>query len=163
MDTPHACPDRASLGFGLEFGTATLIGTKPVDSLSIRNGSVKPLEVSEVSYSGDSAFTITVEPTPPATIPGNKNLFLQVFFAPTQARAYSGKVTLKSNATNVTSGVLEFPITGCGIPPDSNRACAVDADCSDANQKCARASGDGGMNGVCVGVSPCYRDGGIAP
>lgn len=163
MDEPHACPDRASLGFGLEFGTATVIGTKPLDSLTIRNGSVKSLEVSAANYSGDSAFKVSFEPTAPATIQGNKNMYVQVEFAPTEARAYSGTVTVTTNAVNADGGLLTFPISGCGIPPDKNTPCAVDADCSDAHQKCARASGDGGMNGVCVGVSPCYRDGGIAP
>jgi hypothetical protein len=163
MSEPHACLDRASLGFGREFGTATIIGTRPVESLTVRNGGVKALEVSGATYSGDPAFTVSFQPETPASVPGNKNLFVQVEFAPTEARAYAGVVTLTSNAVNTDGGTLTIAVSGCGLPPDSNRACAVDADCASASQRCARASGDGGRNGVCVGVSPCYRDGGLAP
>lgn len=164
MDTPYSCPDRASLGFGQEFGTATIIGTRPVESLVIQNGGVETLKVSEASYSGDSAFRVTFEPEAPASIEGNKRLFVQVEFAPEKAQAYSGVVTIVSNAANAEGGAQTFRVSGCGIPPDSNTACTSDADCSGANQKCAvRGVTDGGLSGVCVGVSPCYRDGGIAP
>jgi hypothetical protein len=159
----YACADRASLGFAQEFGSGTYIGQKPQEALSIRNGGAVDLAVSEVSFSGDSAFAMSVEPVAPANIKGNKSLFIQVTFAPTQAQGYSGTITVKSNAANVDGGVQVFAVTGCGVPVDSNRACALDADCADANQRCKNAPGDGGKSGYCVGVSPCYRDGGVGP
>jgi hypothetical protein len=118
MPDPHACPDRASLGFAQEFGTGTLIGTAPQESLAIRNGSVADLKIDDVTFSGDSAFTVTAEPMTPATIKGNKYMYLRVVFAPTQAKQYTGTITMKSNAVNYDGGVLQFPVSGCGIPAD---------------------------------------------
>jgi len=161
MDDPYSCPDRASLGFAQEFGSGTYIGQKPQESLSIRNGGVKDLQVSEVSFSGDSAFAMSVEPAAPTSVKGNKYIYMRVVFTPTEARAYSGTITVKSNAANADGGQQVFAVTGCGVPQDSNRPCAKDSDCGDPNQRCANPPGDGGMSGVCRGVSPCYRDGGL--
>ncbi len=117
MSTPYVCADRDGLGFGLEFGTGTLIGQRPQNTLSIRNGGVKDLTISTANYSGDSAFTVTTEPaTLPATITGNKYFYMRVVFAPTEAKAYSGKITVQSNGENAPS--KEFALSGCGIPSD---------------------------------------------
>lgn len=130
------CPDRASLGFAQEFNSGTFIGTKPADTISIRNGGVVNLEVASVEKSGDPAFTVTVGydlpdggtgSELPASIRGNKYLYLQVIFAPTQAKAYSGAITVTSNANN--AAVQTFALSGCGVPADG-------------------------------GTSPCYLDGG---
>lgn len=118
MPEPHACPDRASLGFAQEFGSGTFIGTSVQESLSIRNGGVADLQISEITFSGDSAFQMAVEPQVPSTIKGNKYQFIRITFAPTQARAYSGTVTVKSNAVNVTGGTQTFAVSGCGVPAD---------------------------------------------
>lgn len=114
----YSCADRASLGFAQEFGSGTYIGQKPQETLSVRNGGAVDLDVSEVSFSGDSAFTMTVEPTAPASIKGNKYIYARVVFAPTEARAYSGTITMKSNAANADGGVQTFEVTGCGVPTD---------------------------------------------
>lgn len=113
----QVCSDRGSLGFAQEFGSGTLIGQRPQDTISIKNGGLADLTITSANFSGDSAFTVTTEPgTLPATIKGNKYFFVRVIFAPTEARAYSGKITIQSNAEKAPS--LEIPISGCGVPTD---------------------------------------------
>lgn len=135
-DKAQVCPDRASLGFGQEFGTGTYIGQKPQDTIDIRNGGIANLNVASATISGDAEFTLsvaynkadgTIGTELPGAVPGNKNLFLRVIFAPTLAKAYSATVTVTSDAENTPTAT--FPITGCGVPTDG-------------------------------GTSPCYRDGG---
>lgn len=113
----QACADRQGLGFSREFGSGTFIGQKPQDTLSIKNGGIADLTITSANYSGDSAFTLTTEPpTVPATIKGNKYFYMRVVFAPTEAKLYTGKITVQSNGQ--VSPSLEFAISGCGIPLD---------------------------------------------
>ena len=113
----QACADRASLGFAQEFGSGTKIGTAPQETLSIKNGGIADLTITAATFNGDPAFSMTTEPTSlPATVKGNQYFFMRVVFAPTEARAYSGKITLQSNGEKSPS--IEFPITGCGVPTD---------------------------------------------
>lgn len=114
---PQACADRASLGFSREFGSGTYIGQKPQDTLSVKNGGIADLSITAANYSGDSAFTLTTEPsTLPATVQGNKYFYMRVVFAPTEAKLYTGKIVVVSNAENKPS--LEFDVSGCGVPTD---------------------------------------------
>lgn len=114
---PQACADRQSLGFAREFNSGTFIGTKPVDTLSIRNGGVQDLVINTATYSGDPAFTVTTQPPMvPATIKGNKYFYMQVAFAPTEARLYTGKITVQSNGAQNPERIFE--ISGCGVPTD---------------------------------------------
>lgn len=116
-ESAQACADRRSLGFSREFGSGTFIGFKPQDTLSIKNGGIADLVIQSANYSGDSAFTVTTEPaTLPATIQGNKSFFMRVVFAPTEAKLYTGKIVVQSNAARDPS--IEFEITGCGVPQD---------------------------------------------
>ena len=113
----QSCPDRGSLGFSREFGSGTFIGRQPQETLSIRNGGIADLTISTANYTGDSAFKVTTEPTMlPATIKGNKSFYVRVVFAPTEARLYTGKLTVQSNGENAPS--QEFEISGCGVPDD---------------------------------------------
>jgi hypothetical protein len=122
----QVCSDRDSLGFGLEFGTGTRIGTAPQDSLTIRNGGIADLTITSADLSGDNAFKLTTEPAVvPATIKGNKNFFMRVVFAPTEARRYSAKIVVQSNGENFPS--KEFTLSGCGIPTDGGTSpCYLD-------------------------------------
>jgi hypothetical protein len=122
---PWLCPDRGSLGFAQEFGSGTFIGQKPIETISIRNNSVVNLTVDAVDKTGDGAFTMTfaydaldggTASDLPATIRGNKNLYIQVVFTPTAAKAYSGSITVTSNASNFPSQT--FALSGCGVPAD---------------------------------------------
>ncbi|MBL8910713.1 MAG: hypothetical protein JNM17_08435 [Archangium sp.] len=114
---PQVCPDRDSLGFRREFGSGTLIGQKPQESLIIRNGGLTDLNVTSVNISGDPAFTMTTEPaTLPTAVKGNKYFYIRVIFDPREARLYTGSITMASNAENSPSKTFE--ISGCGIPAD---------------------------------------------
>lgn len=112
----QACADRASLGFAQEFNSGTFIGTSAQETLTIRNGGIADLNISAASFSGDSAFMFSTQPEVPAAIKGNKTFYMRVLFAPTEAKAYSGKITVQSNAANAPS--LEFTVSGCGVPAD---------------------------------------------
>lgn len=123
---PQACADRASLGFAREFGSGTFIGVKPQDTLTIRNGGIADLAITSATYNGDPAFTLTTEPaTLPANITGNKYFYMRVVFAPTEAKLYTGKITVLSNAENTPT--REFEISGCGVPMDGGSSpCYLD-------------------------------------
>ncbi len=115
--SPQACPDRASLGFAQEFGSGTFIGTSVPEPLRIQNGGTDDLNISAVTFSGASAFTVSTSPTTlPAAIKGKQNFFINVIFAPTEAKAYAGTITVQSNAENTPS--LTFNLSGCGVPTD---------------------------------------------
>lgn len=134
MDKPYLCPDRASLGFAQEFGSGTYIGTTPSNTLSIRNGGLEDLTIESVTFTGAPEFTVSTaftqpdggtQTTLPVTIPGNKNFFIRVLFAPKLAKSYEGMVTVKSNADNRPSPDAGcsgsdwcFPVSGCGVPAD---------------------------------------------
>jgi hypothetical protein len=112
----QVCADRGSLGFAREFGSGTFIGQKPQDTLSIKNGGIANLNISSATFSGDSAFTLTTEPATPAVIEGNKYFYMRVVFAPTEAKLYTGKITVQSDGKNFPT--KEFEVTGCGVPTD---------------------------------------------
>ena len=59
----------------------------------------------------------------PASITGDKNIFLRVIFAPTKAKAYSGTITVESDAENTPSAT--FPVSGCGIRNDEYSASLI--------------------------------------
>jgi hypothetical protein len=149
--TATLCPDRTSLGFATEFFSGTIIGTRPLDTIAIRNGGLTNLEVTAIDKAGEfgnAGFKYSLAydlpdggmagdlpdggttAVLPASIRGNKHMYLQVIFAPTQPRAYSGSLTVTSNAANAP--VQVFTLTGCGVPADG-------------------------------GSTPCYRDGGTGP
>jgi hypothetical protein len=116
-EAAQACADRAGLGFSREFGSGTLIGTAPQDTLAIRNGGLADLSITSATVSGDSAFTLTTVPdTFPATIQGNTYFYMRVVFTPTQPKLYTAKITVSSNAQNFPT--REFDLSGCGIPAD---------------------------------------------
>ncbi len=113
----QACPDKLSLGFGLENRSAEYIGSKPQQSLDIRNGGLADLTVTQATLTGDSAFTLNTNPvTLPAAIKGNDSFLMQVIFAPTEAKLYTGQITVVSNAEN--NPTLTLQLSGCGVPAD---------------------------------------------
>ena len=117
LDAAQACPDRASIGFAQEFGSGTVIGTSVQNSIRVLNGGLADLHVSSVTFTGDSAFTMKTAPdTLPATIKGNQNFLVTVYFAPTEAKAYTGSIVISSDAQNEPS--LTIGVSGCGVPTD---------------------------------------------
>jgi len=124
LQRPQLCPDRDSLGFAQEFGSGTFIGTKPVENLAIRNGGIEDLTLSAVATTGDPAFKFSASwddtpgdnDIPGISVKGNTTVFIQVEFAPTQAKQYTASVTVTSNAENSPQKV--FQVSGCGVPAD---------------------------------------------
>jgi len=121
LQKPQLCADRNSLGFAQEFNSGTYIGTKPVENLAIRNGGIEDLRIDAVATSGDSAFKYTYSweadgGTLPTNVKGTTTAFIQVEFAPTQAKRYTGSITITSNAENAPQKIFE--VSGCGVPAD---------------------------------------------
>ncbi len=112
--------DRASLGFGQEFGSCTRIGTVPQDSIKVENGGLDDLIISSVTYSGDGAFAIN---GPPKTTLASKQFsFIQVLFTPTSEKIYNGSFEIDSNAAPTDGGGPKKIITVSG------RGCIVVSD-----------------------------------
>jgi hypothetical protein len=117
LDKAQSCPDHIAMQFGLEVRSGTRIGTAPIESVAIRNGGLEDLTISSVSVLGDSAFTVMTAPGMlPAAIKGKKNFIVTVAFAPTQAKLYTGSLSIVSNAQNTPTQVIQ--LSGCGIPTD---------------------------------------------
>lgn len=121
---PQILVDREEVDFGFAF-----VGTKPQESLAIRNGGIEDLEVSSVTVGGDSQFTVAcppecVEPSEepfdcrnlkPCAIKGKDRRYFRIVFAPAQLKAYSGTITINSNAENAPQKVVN--LTGRGASP----------------------------------------------
>ncbi len=140
LDLPQLCPDREGLGFAQEFGTGTPLGRRDTESLLLRNGGLKNLDISSVTTSGDSAFQFTSswDQTPNdnridgTSIAPNKTGVIQVEFRPTEGKAYTATLTVQSNAANAPNKV--FQISGCGVPTDGGTSpCYRFVDCSRIN------------------------------
>jgi hypothetical protein len=117
-DNPFITVDRASIGFGQEFGSGTFIGMKPMESLSINNEGLGDLTISAITLTGDPQFTMMPATTPPVTVKGMQSTFVALFFSPDQAKIYTANLNIKSNAENTMS--LDVAISGKGIePPDA--------------------------------------------
>ena len=122
---PQLIVDRASLGFGQEFGSCTRIGTAPQDSIKIENGGLEDLIISSVTFSGDSAFMINGPAQggmPKTTLKGKEDAFIQVIFMPTAEKIYTGTIEVDSNAQAVDGGgpkkILALSGRGCIVTAD---------------------------------------------
>jgi hypothetical protein len=114
---PILCTERDSIGFGLEFGSGTFIGAKPTQTFMIYNNGIPELTISEVTLTGDNAFTM-MGPLKTALVGTKKEdrqTFVQLVFAPTQFKIYNAKLTIKSNASNLPEKVI--PVAGRGCTP----------------------------------------------
>lgn len=116
---PFLFIDRESLGFDAEFGSGVYVGATGFNTLYIENRGDQPLEVTKVTKSGDSAFTIRVPQElsegKTVTVESRKVTFVEVQFKPSQAKEYTGKLTIETNAGN--GGVKEIGLSGRGVPP----------------------------------------------
>jgi hypothetical protein len=114
---PFLQVDRASLGFGLEFGSGTLIDTTGFNSLYIENKGDEPLEITKVTKSGAGEFSMRL-PTElaegqPLKLESLKRTFVEVQFKPRDRRLYQGRLTIESNAAN--GGQINVDLFGCGL------------------------------------------------
>lgn len=105
-----------SIGFGSENGFGVYIGTAPERDFEIINGGLQDLILTSATLTGDSAFRINGPLS--MRITGNKKTFVQVIFTPTDAKSYSGTVTIASNAENAPSATVA--LQGVGIRPSTD-------------------------------------------
>ena len=110
---PQLITDRDSLGFGLEFGSATYIGQQPQDSLSITNKGLQDLTITSVDLRGDPAFTKLQDSATHATLKTQAHAFITLAFKPTQQKDYSAQLIITSNADNFPSKVITIAGRGC--------------------------------------------------
>lgn len=113
LERPQLCLDRDSLGFGLEFDQGTYVGTRPQESLILRNNGLEDLIIESIEKAGDGAFTL--EGPTSDVVKGKERTFLRVIFAPTEAREYQGTLTVRSNAENAPEKVIA--LSGLGVDP----------------------------------------------
>ena len=105
--------DKTTLDFGRDRGLGVYIGTAPNESFAIQNRGLQTLTLSGIDQEGDSAFTF--EGPLETTLEANDRTFVRVVFRPTEPRVYEGKLTIRSNAANAPSQVIE--LTGTGVSP----------------------------------------------
>lgn len=130
-EKPFILTDVASLGFDAQFGRGTLVGQAPVNSLTIRNEGQADLSISEITKTGDPAFTFVLDgqcrtenmmrvcdplsSVLPKVVKGKMSTFIQVTFTPTDRRQYRGELSIQSNADNIST--LTIGMFGCGVKP----------------------------------------------
>jgi hypothetical protein len=91
------------------------IGTSQPLSLQLRNAGQGTLSIQSVEKSGDGAFSL-VQPAPSSQeVAYDKTAFVQVIFAPTEAKEYSGSLHIVSNAGNTPD--LTVTLKGKGVSP----------------------------------------------
>lgn len=120
--TPTICPNDDVVRFG------AYVGSAPQKTLVLTNGSTANLDVSSISLSGASQFTVKTSEPVPATITGNKYLLVNVVFSPDAPGFFQSTLNVKSNAqkcawsdggTPASCGDVTFAITGCGVAFDA--------------------------------------------
>jgi hypothetical protein len=114
---PQLFVDRDSLGFGQEFGSGAYVGTQVYESLYIENRGQETLEITQVSLAAPAEFIVSLpEPLPqgqPLRLESRAFTAIQIAFKPTQAREYTGTLTIKSNAANAAN--KDIALSGRGI------------------------------------------------
>jgi hypothetical protein len=105
--------------FGQVFGRGTPIGTTYSNALAVTNVGNATLDISGSTLAGDSAFRVQGPYDPnqqlATSVPAGQSVAYNVTFTPTQAKEYSGTLTINSNAANSPSDVIN--LAGCGVAP----------------------------------------------
>jgi hypothetical protein len=116
-DNPFITTDQAAIGFNQIFGEGTYIGQSPNQALAITNNGLGDLHIKSITFSGDNVFTMTTVAPPPITLKGDQQTFVNVVFAPTESKMYTGKITINSDAENTMSsnGDLVIAVSGLGL------------------------------------------------
>lgn len=116
---PFLFADRTKLLFDTEFGSGTFVGTSTFNTLMIENRGDKPLELTAVTRTGASQFIVTppegLTASTPVVLESRKRAYVQVQFKPSEAKAYTGSLTIKSNSTTGEDTVVGME--GKGINP----------------------------------------------
>ena len=108
---PDACT-RCGPGYlispqSLNFGTQKIGTQSPSQAISVRSVGNLPLQISKIAKVG-APFTQTNNC--PGTLQKNHFCTIQVTFAPTAAKMYSGKIKMITNA-----GTAIVPLSGTGV------------------------------------------------
>jgi hypothetical protein len=129
-DKPQLNLDRCAIGFAQEFGSGTVIGTRPQESLIIENGGLQDLTISSVTPSGADVSAFEVTGPTKSTLKGLERAYVRIVFTPTQERCYAMDLTINSNAENLPAAVVH--VSGRGIPQGTDAgyiACPTRPDC----------------------------------
>jgi hypothetical protein len=149
-DRAQIVVDRSSLGFGLEFGSGTYLGTAPQQHLLISNGGKAPLIITSAVLSGADAAAFSIAGPVLLTLATGQQTFVRVIFKPSAARNYAASVAIASNAENapakeialsgrgISAGDSGVPSIGdgdciggqCGYPPEAGGGCGCGCGCS---------------------------------
>ncbi len=108
--------DRETVTFGQEFGTATLVGQRPQESLLIENGGLQPLTLGNANYLGDDVFT--VDGPAKLELKGKEHTFVRIIFAPRESKDYAGIIRLTSNDPKAKEKQIEVRGKGL-VAPDA--------------------------------------------
>lgn len=118
---PTIAVDHDTIDFNVGFYGGTYLTTTDTQSIIIRNDGIEELDISGAKLSGDSVFTMQGPSKNALGGPdgnGNDVSAVTVFFKPTEAKAYTGTLTIHSNSS--VNPDLAIPITGNGVnPPDA--------------------------------------------
>lgn len=118
-DEPQLFVDRNSLLFDTEYGSGTWVGATTFNTLIIENRGLQELEITEVSKSGPSVFSLRLPEAladgEPLRLQSREQAFIEVAFKPTQARQYDGAILIKSN--DPTAPEKQVTLSGKGVTP----------------------------------------------
>lgn len=94
---PVIQPDRVQLNFGADFSNAVYVGTMVDETLQLKNGGEKPLEIGDITVTGPNAdyFTYSINTRSVASL---GKAFLTVTYAPKAAGKHSATLTVHSNS-----------------------------------------------------------------
>ena len=99
---PRIQPDRTELGFGSEYGDAVFVGTRPQETLQLKNGGQDDLAVASVAVQGanGAVFTAVLDKQ---RVKSGETAFVAVTYAPTASGSHSAQLVIASNAENSPS------------------------------------------------------------
>ena len=100
-------PDRTKLQFGQEVGNAVFVGTRPVETLQLKNGGLETLQISDVLVTGANAAQFKAE-IDKKTVESLQRALVQVVYEPTQPGAHTAMLEIKSNAANTPALTIEL-------------------------------------------------------
>lgn len=112
---PRLATYPARVDFGVDAGTPVDIGSIGTQTLTIKNIGSGTLELSSVTYQGDPELTAT-RPASMSLGP-DAGTDVTITFSPMDARAYSGRIVINSNARNISTGTAAISVTGLGKQP----------------------------------------------
>ena len=117
---PFLFPDRTKLQFDTEFGSGTYVGASTFNTLMIENRGDEPLEITSITKTGPSAFIVTLPEgltdSTPLRLESLKRTYVQVQFKPTEARDYTGLLSIKSNSADAAEKKVELIAKGVPAP-----------------------------------------------